>query len=447
VFESVLVANRGEIAVRVIRTCHRLGVQAIAVYSEVDAGSLHVRAADEALLLGPAPAAESYLDMDRVLEAARVSGAQAIHPGYGFLAENAEFARRVAAARLAWVGPPPEAIEAMGDKVAARAAMHAAGVPVAPGTDPLPDADAAAAAAARIGYPVMVKAAAGGGGIGMAAVDDEAALRTAYETARTRAERFFGSPAVFLERYLPHARHVEVQVLGLADGRVLALGERDCSVQRRHQKVAEETPSPGVSPPLRARMLAAARQAAQAVDYRGAGTVECLVPVDGSGEFFFLEMNTRLQVEHPVTELVTGIDLVEEQLRVAAGDPPALDPDRLPEPRGHAIELRVYAEDPKRFLPGPGKITRWEEPSGEGIRVDAGYAAGDTVTPYYDPLLAKLCVWGADRPAALERARAAVAAFAVEGPKCNLPFFTELLADPQFVSGSYDAGLIARMRR
>jgi acetyl-CoA carboxylase, biotin carboxylase subunit len=447
VFESVLVANRGEIAVRVIRTCHRLGVQAIAVYSEVDAGSLHVRAADEALLLGPAPAAESYLDMDRVLEAARVSGAQAIHPGYGFLAENAEFARRVAAARLAWVGPPPEAIEAMGDKVAARAAMHAAGVPVAPGTDPLPDADAAAAAAARIGYPVMVKAAAGGGGIGMAAVDDEAALRTAYETARTRAERFFGSPAVFLERYLPHARHVEVQVLGLADGRVLALGERDCSVQRRHQKVAEETPSPGVSPPLRARMLAAARQAAQAVDYRGAGTVECLVPVDGSGEFFFLEMNTRLQVEHPVTELVTGIDLVEEQLRVAAGDPPALDPDRLPEPRGHAIELRVYAEDPKRFLPGPGKITRWEEPSGEGIRVDAGYAAGDTVTPYYDPLLAKLCVWGADRPAALERARAAVAAFAVEGPKCNLPFFTELLADPQFVSGSYDTGLIARMRR
>ena len=446
-FESVLVANRGEIAVRVIGTCQRLGVKAVAVHSEADAGALHVRVADESVLLGPAPAAESYLDIGRVLEAAQVTGVQAIHPGYGFLAENAEFARRVTDAGLAWVGPAPEAIEAMGDKVAARAAMAAAGVPVAPGTDPLPDADAAAAAAARIGYPVMVKAVAGGGGIGMAAVDDEPALRTAYETARTRAERFFGSPAVFLERYLPHARHVEVQVLGLADGRVLALGERDCSVQRRHQKVAEETPSPGVTPALRERMFAAARRAALAVDYRGAGTVECLVPADGSGEFFFLEMNTRLQVEHPVTELVTGIDLVEEQLRVAAGDPPALDPDRLPEPHGHAIELRIYAEDPKRFLPGPGKITRWEQPSGEGIRVDAGYAAGDTVTPYYDPLLAKLCVWGADRPAALERARAAVAGFVVEGPKCNLPLFAELLQQPEFVSGSYDTGLIDRMRR
>jgi len=447
VFESVLVANRGEIAVRVIGTCQRLGVKAVAVHSEADAGALHVRVADESVLLGPAPAAESYLDIGRVLEAAQVTGVQAIHPGYGFLAENAEFARRVTDAGLVWVGPAPEAIEAMGDKVAARAAMAAAGVPVAPGTDPLPDADAAAAAAARIGYPVMVKAVAGGGGIGMAAVDDEPALRTAYETARTRAERFFGSPAVFLERYLPHARHVEVQVLGLTDGRVLALGERDCSVQRRHQKVAEETPSPGVTPALRERMFAAARRAALAVDYRGAGTVECLVPADGSGEFFFLEMNTRLQVEHPVTELVTGIDLVEEQLRVAAGDPPALDPDRLPEPRGHAIELRIYAEDPKRFLPGPGKITRWEQPSGEGIRVDAGYAAGDTVTPYYDPLLAKLCVWGADRPAALERARAAVAGFVVEGPKCNLPLFAELLQQPEFVSGSYDTGLIERMRR
>jgi acetyl-CoA carboxylase biotin carboxylase subunit len=446
VFESVLVANRGEIAVRVIRTCQRLGVKAIAVHSEADAGALHVRLADEAVLLGPAPATESYLDVARVLEAAKVTGAQAVHPGYGFLAENAQFARRVAESGLSWVGPSPEAIEAMGDKVAARALMQAAGVPVAPGTEPLPDADAAAAAAGGIGYPVMVKAAAGGGGIGMAAVDGEPALRAAYETARTRAERFFGSPAVYLERYLPHARHVEVQVLGLADGRVLALGERDCSVQRRHQKVAEETPSPGVTPELRARMLAAAVRAAEAVDYRGAGTVECLVPADGSGEFFFLEMNTRLQVEHPVTELVTGIDLVEEQLRVAAGDPPGLDPDDMPAPRGHAIELRVYAEDPKRFLPGPGTITRWEEPGGEGVRVDAGYAAGDTVTPYYDPLLAKLCVWAPDRAGALERARAAVAGFAVEGPKCNLPFFAELLENPEFVSGSYDTGLIARMR-
>ncbi|HVD28900.1 MAG TPA: acetyl-CoA carboxylase biotin carboxylase subunit, partial [Mycobacteriales bacterium] len=332
-----------------------------------------------------------------------------------------------------------------GDKVAARAAMAAAGVPVTVGTGPLPDAGAAAQAAAEIGYPVMVKAAAGGGGIGMSAVADEAELRAAFDTARTRAERFFGSPAVFLERYVARARHVEVQVLGLADGRVLALGERDCSVQRRHQKVAEETPSPGVTPELRERMLAAAVRAATAVDYRSAGTVECLVDVD-TGDFVFLEMNTRLQVEHPVTELVTGIDLVEEQLRVAAGDPPALDPHAPPAPTGHALELRVYAEDPKRFLPGPGAVSRWEEPAGEGVRVDAGYAAGDTVTPYYDPLMAKLCVWAPDRDAALARARAAVAAFVVEGPKCNLPFFTELLAEPDFVSGRYDTGLVARMR-
>jgi acetyl-CoA carboxylase biotin carboxylase subunit len=292
----------------------------------------------------------------------------------------------------------------------------------------------------------MVKAAAGGGGIGMSSVADEAQLRSAFDTARTRAERFFGSPAVFLERFVARARHVEVQVLGLADGRVLALGERDCSVQRRHQKVAEETPSPGVTPDLRAAMLAAAVRAAEAVDYRGAGTVECLVDVD-SGQFVFLEMNTRLQVEHPVTELVTGVDLVEEQLRVAAGDPPALDPDAPPTPRGHALELRLYAEDPKRFLPGPGAITRWVEPSGEGVRVDSGYAEGDTVTPYYDPLMAKLCVWGPDRPAALERAREAVAGFVVEGPKNNLPFFAELLAHPDFVSGRYDTGLVSRMRR
>jgi acetyl-CoA carboxylase biotin carboxylase subunit len=445
VFETVLVANRGEIAVRVIRTCQRLGIKAIAVYSEADAGALHVRLADEAVLLGPAPAPQSYLDAARVLEAAKVTGAQAIHPGYGFLAESAGFAAAVAAAGLAWVGPAPAAIEAMGDKVAARATMAAAGVPVAPGTEALPDADAAARAAARIGYPVMVKAAAGGGGIGMSAVSDETELRAAFDTARTRAERFFGSPGVFLERYVTHARHVEVQVLGLADGRVLALGERDCSVQRRHQKVAEETPSPGVTAELRERMLAAAIRAGTAVDYRGAGTVECLVDVD-TGDFVFLEMNTRLQVEHPVTELVTGVDLVEEQLRVAAGDPPALDPDDPPAPTGHALELRVYAEDPHRFLPGPGAITRWEEPTGEGVRVDSGYAAGDTVTPHYDPLMAKLCVWGPDRDATLVRARAAVDAFVVEGPKCNLPFFTELLAEPDFVSGRYDTGLVARLR-
>jgi acetyl-CoA carboxylase, biotin carboxylase subunit len=452
VFETVLVANRAEIAVRVIRTCQRLGLKAVAVYSEADAGSRHVRAADEAVLLGPAPAAESYLDIDRVLEAAKVSGAQAVHPGYGFLAENADFARRVTEAGLTWIGPPADAIETMGDKIAARNEMAAAGVPVAPGsTEPVTAVEDAVRVAAGIGYPLMVKAAAGGGGIGMSTVDGEAALRTAFESARTRAERFFGSPAVLLERYLAPARHVEVQLLGLADGRVIALGERDCSVQRRHQKVAEETPSPGVSPQLRERILTAAVQAGYAVGYRGAGTVECLVPVGGDPgtqpeQFYFLEMNTRLQVEHPVTELVTGIDLVEQQLLIAAGEPPTFDPDHPPAGRGHAVEFRIYAEDPKRFLPGPGRITAWREPSGDGIRVDSGYAAGDLVTPYYDPLMAKLCAWGPDRDAALDRLRTAVADFVVEGPKCNLPFFAELLGNEEFASGRYDTGLVARMR-
>jgi len=446
VFDSVLVANRGEIAVRVMRTCRRLGIRTIAVYSAADAAALHVRRADTAVHIGPAPAAESYLDISRVLRAARDSAAEAVHPGYGFLAENARFARAVREAGLAWIGPEPEAIEAMGDKIAARNTLAAAGVPVAAGTvEPLADAGAAVAAAEAVGYPVMVKAAAGGGGIGMSVARDPDTLRRAFETARSRAERFFSSPDILLERYLPNARHVEVQILGLADGRVVALGERDCSVQRRHQKVAEETPSPGVGPALRERMLAAAVRAGEAVGYRGAGTVECLVQ-PASQEFVFLEMNTRLQVEHPVTELVTGLDLVEQQLRIAAGEPPTFDPAAPPAPSGSALELRVYAEDPRRFLPGPGRIARWVQPAGEGIRVDAGYEEGDTVTPHYDPLLAKLCVWAPDRPTLLARARAAVAGFVVEGPKCNLPFFAELLADERFVSGDYDTGLVDLMR-
>ena len=300
------------------------------------------------------------------------------------------------------------------------------------------------ALAERIGYPVMVKAAGGGGGIGMGAAADEAGLRSAFETARSRAERFFSSPAILLERYVERARHVEVQILGLADGRVLALGERDCSVQRRHQKVAEETPSPGVSASLRERMLAAAVKAGEAVGYRGAGTVECLVDAD-AGSFVFLEMNTRLQVEHPVTELVTGIDLVEQQFLIAAGEPPSFDPDVV-RPAGHALELRIYAEDPVRFLPGPGTITEWDEPAGDGVRVDAGYQAGNTVTPFYDPLLAKLCVHGADRAQALERARDAVAAFRIAGPKTNLAFHADLLASPDFVSGDYDTSLVSKLR-
>src|SRR6266705_1353127 len=394
-FESVLVANRGEIARRVIRTARRMGIRAVAVYSDADAELPFVREADEAVRIGPAQPAHSYLDAAAIIDAARARRAAAVHPGYGFLAENADFARQVA------------------------------------------EAD-------RIGYPVMVKASAGGGGIGMGAAADEAGLRAAFETARSRAERFFGSPEILLERYVERARHVEGQILGLADGRVLALGERDCSVQRRHQKVAEETPSPGVSAGLRERMLAAAVQAGEAVGYRGAGTVECLVDA-AAGSFVFLEMNTRLQVEHPVTELVTGIDLVEQQFLVAAGEPPSFDPAAV-SPAGHAIELRVYAEDPVRFLPGPGTITEWVEPAGDGVRVDAGYQAGNTVTPFYDPLLAKLCAHGADRAQALDRAREAVAAFRIAGPKTNLAFHADLLTSPEFVSGDYDTSLVSKLR-
>ena len=446
-FSSVLIANRGEIARRVIRTARRMGVKAIAVYSDADASLPYVREADEAVYIGEPAPAQSYLDSVLLIDVARKARAAAVHPGYGFLAESAGFAQEVINAGLTWIGPDPSAIEQMGDKIRARNLMAAAGVPVAPGSAaPVADADAAADEAARIGYPVMVKAAAGGGGIGMSAAFDAAGLRSAFDTARSRAERFFGSPEILLERYVPHARHVEVQILGLADGRVIALGERDCSVQRRHQKVAEETPSPGVSAALRSRMLSAAVTAGEAVGYRGAGTVECLVDTE-TGDFMFLEMNTRLQVEHPVTELVTGIDLVEQQFLIAAGEPVSFDASAPVVSSGHALELRVYAEDPKRFLPSPGPITEWSEPSGPGVRVDGGYAAGTTVTPFYDPLLAKLCLHGATRAEALSLARSAVADFRIAGLKTNLPFHAELLDNPEFVSGDYDTGLVSRMRQ
>ena len=446
-FSSVLIANRGEIARRVIRTARRMGIKAIAVYTDADQSLPYVREADEAIYLGESAPAQSYLDSALLIDAARKAGAAAVHPGYGFLAESPGFAQAVINAGLTWVGPDPSSIEQMGDKIRARNLMAAAGVPVAPGSAaPVADADAAVEEASRIGYPVMVKAAAGGGGIGMSAAFDAGTLRSAFDTARSRAERFFGSPEILLERFLPRARHVEVQILGLADGRVIALGERDCSVQRRHQKVAEETPSPGVTPPLRSRMLSAAVRAGEAVAYRGAGTVECLVDTE-TGDFVFLEMNTRLQVEHPVTELVTGIDLVEQQFLIAAGEPVSFDATAAVVPSGHALELRVYAEDPKRFLPSPGPITEWSEPSGPGIRVDGGYAAGTTVTPFYDPLLAKLCVYGSTRAEALSLARGAVADFRVAGLKTNLPFHAELLDNPEFVSGDYDTGLVNRMRQ
>jgi acetyl-CoA carboxylase, biotin carboxylase subunit len=441
--DSLLIANRGEIARRVIRTARRLGIRTIAVHSEADAGLPFVTEADEAHCVGPANPALSYRNAEAILAAAKSSGCQAIHPGYGFLSENAAFARAVEANGLIWVGPPADAIAAMGDKINARNLMAAAGVPVAPGSrEPAGTVEAALEAAGAIGFPVMVKAAAGGGGMGMAVAADEAALRTEYAKVRAFAERMFGDAAVLIERYFPRVRHVEVQILGLADGRVVALSERECSVQRRNQKLVEEAPSPAVGPELRARLLAAAVQAGEAVGYRNAGTVECLLdPV--SGAFFFLEMNTRLQVEHPITELIHGIDLVEEQLRIASGEPPTCTELTT---TGHAIEMRVNAEDPRRFLPGPGAVTTWVEPSGDGVRVDSGYAAGTTVTPHYDSLLAKLIVFGADRDAALARARTAVAGFTIAGPKNNLPFFAELLENDEFRSGDYDTGIVGRMR-
>ncbi len=454
-FDSLLVANRGEIAGRVIRTAREMGIRTIAVYSEADAALPFVAAADEAVLIGPANPAQSYRNGPAVIQAALATGAQAVHPGYGFLSEDPAFARQVVDAGLIWVGPSPEAITAMADKVAARNMVAGAGVPVAPGTEePVRTPEDAAVAAKEIGYPVMIKAAAGGGGMGMAVVTSPGALTAEYEKVTAFAGRLFGDPSVFIERYFPRVRHVEVQILGLPDGTVMAVDERECSVQRRHQKVAEETPSPGVDEALLVRMLASARTVGEVVHYQGAGTVEFLVSpatkdADGRelnpAEFFFLEMNTRLQVEHPITEAVLGIDLVRAQLLIAAGEHPGFDEDSLTH-TGHAIELRINAEDSKRFLPGPGAITKWQEPTGDGIRVDAGYAAGTTVTPSYDSLMAKLIVHGADRAQALARATQAVADFTIVGPKSNLAFHAELLANEEFLSGDYDTGIVGRMR-
>lgn len=443
--ESVLVANRGEIARRIIRTAKQLGVRTIAVYSDVDADLPFVSEADEAVCLGEAAVALSYRNASAILAAAIKTNASAIHPGYGFLSENAGFARSVRDAGMVWIGPPAESIEAMGDKINARNLVAAAGVPVAAGTkDPVATVEQARSEAENIGFPLIIKASAGGGGMGMAVANSSDELSEQFEKIRAFAGRMFGDSSVLLERYFPRVRHVEIQILGLADGRVVALGERDCSVQRRNQKLVEETPSPAVTPELRHRMEQAAIQAGEAVGYRNAGTVECLLDPE-TGEFAFLEMNTRLQVEHPITEARYGIDLVAEQLRIAAGEAPGFDPDAL-KPTGHAIELRINAEDPKRFLPGPGAITQWLEPSGEGIRVDAGYVAGTTVTPHYDSLMAKLIVHAPDRDAALMRARDAVRNFTVTGPKSNLAFFSELLDNSEFVSGNYDTAIVGRMR-
>lgn len=444
--KSVLIANRGEIARRVIRTCKTLDIKTLAVYSDADAHALHVAEADDAVHIGGAAPADSYLNVERIVHAGHSSGADAVHPGYGFLSENAAFARAVIEAGMTWVGPDPTTIELMGDKVNARNRMADVEVPIAPGTpQPIATLDAALEDARRVGYPLMLKAVAGGGGIGMTVVPSEAELQAAFQTAASRGERFFGTPEVLLERYLPSAKHVEVQVLGLSSGRIVVLGERDCSVQRRHQKLVEETPSPGLPEPLRERLFAAAVRAAGAVDYRGAGTVEFLVFEDnGEKNFVFLEMNTRLQVEHPITEMTTGVDLVAEQFFAASRQPPGFDPDGLKR-NGTAIEFRVYAEDPMRFFPRPGTLTSWVEPDGEGIRVDSGYRVGDVVTPHYDPLLAKLCVYGTSREEGLARARAALSQFHAEGTQTTLPFFERLLNTPEFISGRYDTGLVERM--
>jgi len=429
----------------VIRTATALGIRTVAPATDPDLTLPYAREADVVVELGEPTPATSYLDAGRVLAIAIESGVDAVHPGYGFLSESADFAQSVIDAGLIWIGPSPEAIRAMGDKVAARALMVAAGVAISLGSPgSVPDVGAALEIAHELGYPVMVKATAGGGGIGMSAAFDDEELRASFATARSRAERLFADPGVLIERYVQRARHLEVQVLGLADAQIVALGVRDCSVQRRHQKIIEESPPPNVTPELLERLTSLAVTAASAVSYRNAGTVETLYDVDRD-ELFFLEMNTRLQVEHPVTEMVTGIDLVEQQLRIASGLAPTFDAGQPVPSNGHAIELRVYAEDPVRFLPRPGRLSQWVMPTGPGVRVDAGYAEGNEVTAYYDPLLAKVIVWGKDRDEALRRAKRAAADIAVSGPQCNAPFLVAALASREIESGSYDTGVVSRI--
>jgi acetyl-CoA/propionyl-CoA/long-chain acyl-CoA carboxylase, biotin carboxylase, biotin carboxyl carrier protein len=430
-FSKVLVANRGEIAVRVIRALDELGIASVAVYSEIDRDALHVKRAREAYLLGGAPAAESYLNVEKILEVVRESGAEAVHPGYGFLAENAPFARALHDAGIVFIGPPASAIDAMGSKTRARELMAAAGVPIVPGTtEPVATVDDARKVIAdSIGYPVAVKAAGGGGGKGFRVALEDSALEAAFEGAAREGEKFFSDATVYLERYLPDPRHVEVQVLADAHGAVIHLGERDCSVQRRHQKLIEESPAPAVDQALRERIGRIATDAARAVDYRGAGTIEGLLQ---DGEYFFLEMNTRVQVEHCVTEMTTGVDIVKEGIRAAAGEPLSVSQDDVVL-RGHAIECRINAEDASRsFAPAPGAIGRYREPAGPGVRVDSGVGGGGEVSPMYDPMVAKLIVWDVDREQATARMLRALREYEIEGLKTLLPFHTALLQTRQW---------------
>ena len=444
-FSKVLIANRGEIAVRIIATLDRLGIASVAVYSDADAGAPHVRAAGEAVRIGPAPAAHSYLNTGAIIAAARATGAEAVHPGYGFLAENAAFARACAAAGLVFVGPPPAAIEAMGDKIAAKATVAAAGVPVVPGTGKpgMSDEELIISLNGPV-FPLLVKPSAGGGGKGMRVVGSPGELPAALAAARREARAAFGDDTLLIERYITRPRHIEIQILADTHGTVTHLGERECSLQRRHQKIIEEAPSPLLDAMRREAMGGAAVEAARSVGYTGAGTVEFIVPGDSPDEFYFMEMNTRLQVEHPVTELVYGLDLVEWQLRVAAGE--RLTVARPGTPAGHAVEARVYAEDPARgFLPTGGTVLALREPSFEGVRVDSGLAEGMTVTSAYDPMLAKIAAWGPDRATALRRLDAALADTAVLGVTTNIAFLRALLADPDVQAGRLDTTLAERV--
>ena len=456
-FQHLLIANRGEIAVRIIRACRDLGISPIAVYSEPDADAVHVRMADQAVCIGPAASTQSYLNIPAIIAAAQSTRAEAVHPGYGFLAENADFARAVKEAGLVFIGPSAEAMKIMGSKISARQAAIAAGVPVVPGTvEPLRSFEDARQTAERFGYPVMLKAAAGGGGKGMRLVTLPEELRAAFETAKSEAESAFGDPALYLEKAVERPRHIEVQIFADTHGNIVHLGERECSIQRRHQKVIEECPSPIIDqcvstdqdlPPatLRDTMGKAAIKIAQAVNYVGAGTVEFLVS-DATRDFYFLEMNTRLQVEHPVTELVTGTDLVREQIMVADGATLSMKQEDI-RWTGHAIECRIYAEDPdNNFFPSPGRITRLETPSGPGVRDDSGVKENSEVSIHYDPLISKLAVWGPTRAAAIQRLRRALDEYHVEGIKTTLPFFRAIVKDEEFTAGNLDTGFIARFQ-
>lgn len=443
-FSKILIANRGEIALRVIRACQELGVATVAVYSEADVDALHVRFADEAICIGPGPAHLSYLDYRRIIAAAEIAGADAVHPGYGFLAENAEFAEVCVANGLAFIGPPAEAISKMGDKAYAKSSMRAAGVPVTPGSEgAVLSLDAARAAAEEVGYPVILKASAGGGGRGMRVVRSPDALETSYELARAEAEAAFSNPELYLERYILRPRHIEIQLMADTHGNIVFYGERDCSIQRRHQKLIEESPSTAVSEELRAKLGEAAVSGARAAGYVGAGTMEFLLDEDGS--FYFMEMNTRVQVEHPVTEQITGVDIIKEQIRIAAGRPMKHSDQETIEMRGHAIEFRINAEDPEHnFRPSPGTISVFNPPGGFGVRVDSHVYSGYKVPPYYDSLLAKLIVWGETRAEAVARARRALDEFIVVGIPTTIEFHQKVVENEAYIAGDVYTDFVER---